>query len=172
MNHSRDADPLRKNTKKLEEQIMEKAVGSYRDREYMAAHRLIRLGYQPIALGETEIKNVFAMPSTGKCVDIVATNRRGACVVAECKGTQIQHAIEQLNATVPYVQKKHALVEPQIIRNAPAPERGKSTPTLEIGQGYKAKFLQYSNSYVLVAANGTEVTLHTGHKVMVVFDLQ
>jgi len=50
------------------------------------AHEQIRLGYQPIALGETEIKRAFGIPTAGKCVDIVATNRRGACVVAECKG--------------------------------------------------------------------------------------
>jgi hypothetical protein len=151
---------------------MSKPVGSSQDREFMASHRLIRLGYQPVAIGETEIKNEFAMPVPGKCVDIVAKNRRGAYIVAECKGTDVQHAIQQLNATVPYVQKKHALVEPQIILNAPIPERGKITPTLEIGQGYKAKFLKYGNAHVLVAPNGTEVTLHTGHKVMVVFDFQ
>lgn len=148
---------------------MSKAVGSYKDREFIASHRLIRLGYQPIALGETEIKRAFDMPSGGKCADVVARNRRGACVVAECKGTDIQHAIEQLNATVPYIQKKYSLIEPQIIRNAATPERGKAMP---IGYGYKAKFLQYCNAHVLVAPNGMEVTLHSGHKVMVVFDLQ
>jgi hypothetical protein len=151
---------------------MRNAVGSYTDREFIASQRLIRLGYQPIALGETEIKAAFGMPSGGKCVDIVAKNRRGACVVAECKGTDIQHAVEQLNATVPYIQKKYSLIEPQIIRNAAMPERGKAMPTLEIGHGYKAKFLQYCNAHVLVSPNGMEVTLHSGHKVMVVFDLQ
>jgi hypothetical protein len=141
------------------------------DREFIASHLWIRLGYQLIGFGETEIKAAFEMPE-GKCADIVATNRRGACIVAECKGAGIQKAIAQLNATVPYVQKKYSLVEPQIIRNAAKPERGKAMPTLEIGQGHKAKFLQYCNAHVLVAPNGMEVTLHSGHRVMVVFDLQ
>ena len=150
---------------------MSKAVGSYRDREFIAAHRMVRLGYQPIALGEVEIIKAFEMPP-GKCVDIVATNRRGACIVAECKGSDIPHAIEQLNATVPYVKKKFPVIEPQIIRNASRPERSKSTPTIEIGKGYKARFLQYSNAYILVAPNGMEVVLWTGERVSVVFDLQ
>ena len=150
---------------------MSKAVGSYRDREFIAAHRLVRLGYQLIAVGETEIIKHFEMP-VGKCVDIVATNRRGACIVAECKGSDIPHAVEQLNATVPYVKRKFHVIEPQIIRNASKPEPCKVRPIIEIGKGYKAKFLQYSNTHVLVAPNGTEVVLWTGERVTVVFDPQ
>lgn len=149
---------------------MNRAVGRSHDREFIAAQRLVRLGYQPIAIGETEIRAAFGMVPGQKCVDIVATNGRGACIVAECKGSDIPHAVEQLNAAVPYVKRKYPLIEPQIIRNAALP--GKSTPVLEIGKGYKAKFLQYSNSHVLVAPNGTEVILNTGERVMVVFDLQ
>lgn len=148
---------------------MSSVVGRSQDREFMALHRLVRLGYRPVAVGENEIRAAFGMLGQ-KCVDIVATNVRGSCIVAECKGSDIPHAVEQLNSTVPFVKRRYPLIEPAIIRNAS--HAMKSTPIVEIGKGYKAKFLQYSNSHILVAPNGTEVTLNTGERVIVMFDLQ
>jgi len=52
------------------------------------------------------------MPKTSKCVDAVFVDRRGTCIVAECKGADIQHGIEQMNATVQYVKKMHSSIQP------------------------------------------------------------
>ncbi len=101
-------------------------------KEKMIAHRLVRLGYRPIAWEEDGIREYFEF--TGKCADLTFSNRAETCLIVESKGMNFRDAFEQLQNTAIHVAKKYRHVEAQIVLSWP----GIPPSQVSVGKGYVA----------------------------------
>jgi len=132
-------------------------------REMGAAHRWIRLGYKPIAVGDKQVRRTFEVK--GHCADLVFGTRPNTCIVADSKGKNIGIGIEQLKNTVPYVAKFYTSVEPRILIHL----AGNPVPMQSIGGGCVAIRQRESGQYILHDANSAPVLLPGGQSIEVEF---
>jgi hypothetical protein len=131
-------------------------------REMQAAHRWIRLGYKPIAIGDDEVRSKFQV--TGKCADLIFQNRPHTCIVADAKGASIGTAIEQLSNTIKYVKQHYAVVEPLILIHGPA----RPAALQALGSSCHAQ-RRKTGDYALLDANGSLVTTPTHVVILIEF---
>jgi hypothetical protein len=141
-------------------------------RFYVAQNKTI------ISWGEENHRKNFGTPKDANTADFVVSNGPHSLIIAEAKGTDIDHALKQLKKLAVYVQEKYPLVELEfhlLLREGTDPNN--LAPAINQAPRYKAKStretLLWKNKYVLVNGQGEPVTIAAtpyarGRKVFVI----
>jgi hypothetical protein len=107
-------DPYRELVRKRELGIAIEALM----REEAVVNHFATRGYRVLATSDAETRNLFKMRANQPAADIVAEVARQRLIIAEVKGTDIDHALMQLQNTALLARSTYAHVECKIfVRN-------------------------------------------------------
>jgi hypothetical protein len=138
-----------------------------------AAHRLIRLGYRPKAIGDEEVRKYLEIKE-GPCADLVFETGPNSCIVAESKGETIRNGIRQLENTIPKAANIFRSVEARLLihlgGNSKLGVAGIPDRTMQaVGDGYTAVRQRDSGQYILHDPIGDPKKLPSGQYIVVEF---
>jgi hypothetical protein len=132
--------------------------------------------YQIISHDENETRSVFGIPAGSRAADVVVAPSKGRAIVAEVKGSDLSHAVEQLRSTSSYVRRQYPFVEYKVFLKTATPARQPAYLRGGVGEegrmGFRAVRVFHTHfpaEWLLVSEATNEFVRVDGEVVSVIF---
>jgi hypothetical protein len=87
-------------------------------REEAVVNFFAKKGYAVLSTSDAETRRLFKMSSTAPAADIVVEVTKARLIIAEVKGSDIEHALRQLRSTAEFAKGKYVCIDCKIfVRN-------------------------------------------------------
>ena len=107
-------------------------------REEAVVNHLAARGYNVISTSDTDTRRAFQMPRAQPAADLAAAVTRHRLILAEVKGSDLEHALTQLKVTAQYAHAFYPCIECKVFVRNQAPDPNTEAVNFQGGRfGYR-----------------------------------